>query len=717
MTQSSMTHLEMRECIDKKQENIVTIASFNQKLPIVKQIGSSISDIHRHMMKATYPSNTVLNKCLHQRLQELSGNGLFFVSKNLFVCGGFSQQKACPLSADSILDVCMIVENMPVTILTLVQDNSEHVDETDTYCLTLAREVTMAIRSFCTEHVSALYGVVTERDINTTENFQGFLKRLIEQNQKRYIPESLKMPNEKWKCTTRAFAASIAITSSVFCDNTESLYFLTYEQFCILIENIDKKDVTVRTAPSSGGRTLIREVATRLEISGPTLLVMETEDQIQIARGMDTCSFTATFEEWKKKLETGTWSMGVINMVTNCQDCPPVPGLSGKSWTFIPGGASIPKKTRSDIHLHPQTEVTEGVRHKPEEHLWETVKSLEDDLHKVKAENEELRMINEDFTSVLETASVGGFSRDSGMGSARSSIYSTCSSAASGGANPEQLSAPEKHIGGLKVLKILKKKLTSESVKSKKQAPKIPTYLLDNTAVYILTNQLNHSPIFLICQPPAIDIVKMNKYCGRVTSDDEHGCLVELHQGLCRTLQTSFSAAPGADTHTRAQYWETESDIELKGSSVSWGDLMEIGVTGASSEEMSSVIHKQANTWCITVTACAKHSCICTQVWLEGKHQWCCRDTMPLEHGKKVTLRHGVMVDENGTVGFIDLDRNRLLYKCHTLIREDFFQVFGVGTLLYNNPAKMKLIGGNMITMTDEKQRLIYAELTNSSNG
>ncbi|XP_046371916.1 uncharacterized protein LOC124145964 isoform X2 [Haliotis rufescens] len=659
MSQSSITHLTMRECIDTKQENIVTIASLVQNRPTVKQIGSSICKIHSHMMKdATYPSNTVLNRCLHQRLQELSRNGLFFVSKNLFICGGFSQQKASPQPADSILDVCMIVENMPVTILTLVQDNSEHVDETDTYCLTLAREVTVGIRSYCKEHVTVLYGVVTERDINTTDNFQGFLKRLIEQNQKRYIPESLKMPNEKWKCITRAFAASIAITSSVFCDNTESLYFLTYEQFCILIENIDKKDVTVRTAPSSGGRTLIREVARRLEISGPTLLVMETEDQIQIARGMDTCSFTATLEEWKKKLEAGTWSMGVINMVTNCQDCPPVPGLSGKSWTFIP------------------------------------------DLHKLKEENEALRMIKKDLTSGLESVSLGRFSMDSGVGS----NYSTFSSVASGGANPEQLASPEKHIGGLKVLKNLKKKLTSESFKSKKQARKIPAYLLDNTAVYILTNHVNHSPIFLICQTLAID-----QPCCHVTSDDEH---VELHQGMCRTLQTSFSAVPHANTHTRAQYWETESDIELKG----LGVLMEIGVTGASSEEMSSVIHKQANTWSIMVTACAIHSGICTQVWLEGKHERCCQDTMPLEQVKKVTLRHGVIVDENGTVGFFDINRNCLLYKCHTLIREDFCQVFGVGTPLYNNPGKMKLIRGNMIAITDEKQRLIYAALTNSSD-
>lgn len=217
-------------------------------------------------------------------------------------------------------------------------------------------------------------------------------------------------------------------------------------------------------------------------------------------------------------------------------------------------------------------------------------------------------------------------------------------------------------------------------------------------------------------QPPAIDIAKINQYCGRVTSDDEHGCLVELHQGLCHTLQTSFSAAPRADTHTRAQYWETESDIELQGSSACWGVLMEIGVTGGSSEEMSSMIHKQANTWCITVTACAKHSGICTQVWVEGKYRRCCLDTMPSEPGVKVTLRHGVMVDENGTVGFIDINRNFLLYKCHTLIREDLCQVFGVGTALYNNPAKMKLIGGNMITMTDEKQRLIYAAVTNSSD-
>lgn len=81
----------------------------------------------------------------------------------------------------------------------------------------------------------------------------------------------------------------------------------------------------------------------------------------------------------------------------------------------------------------------------------------------------DIHQIKEDLTSGLESVSLGGFSMDSGVGSARSSNYSTLSSVASGGANPEQLASPEKHIGGLKVLKNLKKKLTSESAKSKKQ--------------------------------------------------------------------------------------------------------------------------------------------------------------------------------------------------------------------------------------------------------
>ncbi|XP_046371913.2 uncharacterized protein LOC124145963 isoform X2 [Haliotis rufescens] len=716
----------LKDPVTKTQRHEVNIVSFDQCPPNIKQIENSIEDIEDYVHKDTlvvYPPRICQHHyeiCLFKRLEELSDRGLAYVSNNLSVSANI---ETATRSDDVVLDIFLLLEGHPPSVISIVgreacQDSTGFRQRAaQQYNLSLTKGLIQGVRNFTSEQFSAVFGVLTERELETEKEFKVALLNIRKRTSGLCVAGSLSLMEVKRKNLIRAFLLSVSVTASVSTvEEDYSLWILTLEQFRVLTENIDKRHVTVRTTPSTGGKVLMREVARRLERSGPTVLITETEEQTQRAR-MELCSFMMTLDTWKRRLADGGQVGGIKNIVTNCLDCPLLDNCD-RSWIFVSDGVKTPSQQSEamDRGLERQTFAQDSgnVTDMPNEDVTKTMHVLEKDLQRLKTENEALRKTEDDLTRMLESVSLGGFSLDSNR-----SRYFKSGSGVGSVRSLDRLAESDKQSRSYHALKSVKKRLTVGF--GRRKARLDPTYLLEKDAVYVMTDALNRHPLYVICRQHDMDNDRMNKYYGRVSMHGQPATSQEarfymLHKGACVTQRVTLTPPPPTPASLSSHYWETHTVVEAREPYRLLGvPLLEMGVSEESHVLNSSWVYQQPGSWSIRVVFCDTHRGICTQVWEDGERIACYPGTMSDAAGARATLRYGLVVDGNGRIGCIDLDRHIVLYKLDTPIRNVFYPVFGVSI----SPCvtiKMRMLSGSGIIVTEEKQSLIYSALRETEN-
>ncbi|XP_046568153.1 LOW QUALITY PROTEIN: uncharacterized protein LOC124276552 [Haliotis rubra] len=223
---------------------------------------------------------------LKTRLNELStvdNVGLAYIAKSLPVTANMDIKYETP--GEVIMDVCLIRQQSPAVILSVVKEMSENIKlQTQIYNSAVSKELTKNVRKFTTVTFNSIYGLMHEKELMSKETFQSSLARIEKVRSRLCVPDSLSMNNEKYKHVVRAFLSPMAATEFVSDENDDTQWFLTHKQFCILTENIDHTEVHVDTFPASGGRVLSLTVCQRLQKLGRTLLISDDLKLIEHAR-------------------------------------------------------------------------------------------------------------------------------------------------------------------------------------------------------------------------------------------------------------------------------------------------------------------------------------------------------------------------------------------------------------------------------------------------
>ncbi|XP_067669933.1 uncharacterized protein [Haliotis asinina] len=310
----------------------VAIRSFDQRLSHVKQIGKSQEKIKRHVFMQQYnlagrvviyptlsePKGQHLTQLLKQRVQAWSSTGLVYVAKSLAVSANLV---AKPKPDHALLDVCLITETKPTTILSIVKEEHSTSKAARQYNLSLAKGVNDAIRRFTDQQFNCLYGVISEKHLSEQCAFDDVLSDIKKAVSRMCVTGSLTMTAQKYHKVLQAFLNSIAVTRFVpeAAADASSLWLLTLEQFRILTENLSEQEVTVLAKPHCGGHVLLHEVASRLDKGGPTMLLsLSRNKHLEFARRMSVCRHMFTLDEIMEEHDRGCLPKGVENLVTDC---------------------------------------------------------------------------------------------------------------------------------------------------------------------------------------------------------------------------------------------------------------------------------------------------------------------------------------------------------------------------------------------------------------
>ncbi|XP_071084371.1 uncharacterized protein [Haliotis cracherodii] len=295
--------------IAKDKEHGFALATNDFFRPDLKQIGNSIFEIRRYFVpeegRTIQPlklGTTLAN--VKDRLLELVDNHAFvlgsdhrtdeevkntnypktepcfmFLSETLSVALDFTTS---PRPNIAVCDVFIVFPTKPTMVLSLV-DGDEDSREALVYNTSMARGVRHKLIRFMDEDVNSIHGVINTSNLKDSVAFNTRLK-VLANDSFYFVPTySLLMNTRRYGTVLTAFWAGVAETKSVLRDtgdaNDDCIRFLTKEQCIILVENINSKDVQVRSVPGSGATTLMLEVARRLSRLGETLLVCRSREE------------------------------------------------------------------------------------------------------------------------------------------------------------------------------------------------------------------------------------------------------------------------------------------------------------------------------------------------------------------------------------------------------------------------------------------------------
>ncbi|XP_048246454.1 uncharacterized protein LOC124118569 isoform X4 [Haliotis rufescens] len=187
-----------------------------------------------------------------------------------------------PRPSHTVCDVFLALPTQPVIVLSLVDGDAES-PEAVMYNTSVARGVIETLSRFTDEDVNSIHGVIHTSILEDAASFETRLKKLANDSSHFVTRDSLVMTPGRYEQVLTTFWAGVAETKSVLKETGDTdgdcLRFLTKEQFVILVENINDKDVQVKCVPGSGATTLMLEVARRLNRQGDTLLVCRSREE------------------------------------------------------------------------------------------------------------------------------------------------------------------------------------------------------------------------------------------------------------------------------------------------------------------------------------------------------------------------------------------------------------------------------------------------------
>ncbi|XP_067669101.1 uncharacterized protein [Haliotis asinina] len=187
---------------------------------------------------------------------------------------------------------------------------------------------------------------------------------------------------------------------------------------------------------------------------------------------------------------------------------------------------------------------------------------------------------------------------------------------------------------------------------------------------------------------------------------DEGQNRLQKYWGTCSSPIPFFSSPP-----TTPKYWETETRVGVV--TGVWPYVLEMGVVEAGQLDSGWCVTQQRRSWCVSVRNCGRHGVNpCTAVYREREQGERQQDTLSNAPGTQAILHYGVVLDVGrGRVGFIDLDREIVLFKYDEEFGESLFPVFSAGDSSSGCIVSMSLISGEDVNMTDTKKGLIYQAL------
>ncbi|XP_046567700.1 uncharacterized protein LOC124276088 [Haliotis rubra] len=269
----------------RNTEGVVSWPSNSPLLPRVRLQEELFEAIQTHVLTSgklsVYPPRTanIMYDSIYQRIQSHGKHfegGLSFVTRSLAVVLNLPK---VDIPDGVISEVFYVLPDRPSMILCFV---CEKRDDLGKYVLRLARRAINQIRKYTDEHFSAVYGLLDPGDLESDNLFADALRSIEEKTSALCSLHALSMNNVKCMNIIRAFLAAVAVT-----DLTEGhsmkpeLRLLSKQQFCMLVENIDKDMVVIDKATSTEAdgcsEILMIEVARRLEKRGPTILLVQED--------------------------------------------------------------------------------------------------------------------------------------------------------------------------------------------------------------------------------------------------------------------------------------------------------------------------------------------------------------------------------------------------------------------------------------------------------
>ncbi|XP_048251170.1 uncharacterized protein LOC124131268 [Haliotis rufescens] len=330
--------------VRKDKASVDHIKSFDHRLPPVKAVDDSFDRIQSHVFKentlALYPTVAEkhhLTRLLKLRLAATHTAGLAYIAKNLAIS---TNLVAKPKPDNVLFDICLITQTKPTVILSIVKDPNADLTASRRYNLSLAKAVTDTIRRFTDEQFCSMYGLINESTLADQRSFDEALLKIKAEVSRICVPDSLSMSMQKYEKVGRAFLMSMGVTRFVTDETGEistALWLLTFDQFLVLTENIDRNEVHVPAKYHSGIHVLMREVASRLEKGAPTLLLHSSNKNVELARRMSVCSYMCDLDEFQQDRNKQIHVLlNVDNIVTDCtqRDIAPLMTHNPNIWYF-----------------------------------------------------------------------------------------------------------------------------------------------------------------------------------------------------------------------------------------------------------------------------------------------------------------------------------------------------------------------------------------------
>ncbi|XP_071098906.1 uncharacterized protein [Haliotis cracherodii] len=322
---SNCKQTKLTEKVSKNRIQEVNVKSFDHNPPHFWQVANSFDNIQHHVFQegrmCIYPvvapgfDDKVLI-AIRERLLAISCHtGFAFTARSMAVSANINSK---PKPKEALYDVILFLTGKPTTVFTVIEDRSTRKAKCEAlkYTQSIAKGLVKGIRQLTDEQFSVVFGLLTKTDVTDDVLFCHAIDAIKAKTSRLCVPVTLAMPEQKYLKVTRAFLMSVAITDCVCSEGEDSLWFLTLNQFCALTHNIDAAEVELRTHPSCGRKVLLLEVAKRLQKSGPTLLVLQSEALVKAASRVNICSCilhadNVTKEIMKEKIP------GIVNIVTD----------------------------------------------------------------------------------------------------------------------------------------------------------------------------------------------------------------------------------------------------------------------------------------------------------------------------------------------------------------------------------------------------------------
>ncbi|XP_046585437.1 uncharacterized protein LOC124292398 [Haliotis rubra] len=230
--------------------SLLTWPSNDPFLPKLRQEDGSFRNIRESFFSTgltVWPSfkSSSHQKLLTDRLETTFHNhkdaaGLLYMSNSLVELLKTEKVSDVKIPSDLLLEALYVSSSQAVTLLCVVKNKNDEVEEKQKYILQLTRKVTKRIRQFTDEHVSCIYGLLDSDELVDDVTFiKGLLS--MEKNARAYNNlASLKMTREKCEKVFNAFIVAVGTIQLVPGEKEEEeLWLLTEEEFYERIKIIE----------------------------------------------------------------------------------------------------------------------------------------------------------------------------------------------------------------------------------------------------------------------------------------------------------------------------------------------------------------------------------------------------------------------------------------------------------------------------------------------